>query len=334
MSTAQVSQTVVRDEIFTRHDYNVLRPGYKDNAYKKRVLLDLLRGHKVPYTGGKYMSMGVQLGSDPQGDTFTKGDRGTLADVSNETDAIYTPTYVREPRVLYMTDEVESGGNMERQLTLQQSKTDDAMERIADFILNQITLTSKVNSRDFNTLIEAISDGATGAFGTLDPANTGQSNWANQDSGNFDFSASARAKLRKLHNDCSQNGKFHHDVILLPQTYHEEWLEIADGVVSLNTDAHKLSTGHMTSNIAVDNAIFYNRPIIWDAKWSTNQTSSGLMLDLRGIQLACHPQWEFKPSRWLSAEVDGIAARVSWLYLVGQLVMDSRRTQGFIGTLS
>jgi len=334
MSTSQVSQTIVRDEVFTRHDFNVLRPGYKDNAYERRVLLSLLRGHKIAYTGGKYMSMGVQLGSTAQGGSFSKGERGTLADVNNETDAIYTPAYYREPRVIYMQDEVESGGDNVRQLTLMESKTDDAIERMLDDVRSDLCATSKANSKDLNTLLEAVTDGATGAFGTLDPANAGQSNWANQDSGNFDFSASARSKLRTLMNNSSAGGKFKFDVIMVPQTYHEQYLEIADGIVSLNTDAHKLSTGQLTSNIAIENATIFDRPIIWDTQWSTDQASKGLMLDLRGIQLAVHPSWEFKPSEWKSAEVDGIAARCSWVYLVAQLVMDSRRTQGFIGTLS
>ena len=68
MSTAQVQQTITRDEVFTRHDYNVLNDGYKDQFYKRRVLLDLLMGHHITYNGGKYMDMGVQLGSTAQND--------------------------------------------------------------------------------------------------------------------------------------------------------------------------------------------------------------------------------------------------------------------------
>lgn len=333
MSTAQVTQTITRDEVFTRHDYNVLNDGYKDQFYKRRVLLDLLMGHKIGYNGGKYMDMGVQLGSTAQNGSFSRGERGTLSDVNNETSAIFTPAYLRESRILFLQDEVEAGGDDKRKLGLAESKTKDSIERLLDLVLTQLSRTSKSASKDLNTLIEFITSDGTGAFGTLNPASAGQSAWANQFTGNFDFSAAGRATLRTLHNDASAGGKFGHDVVLLPQDFHEEWLEIADGLVSLNTEA-RLSTGHLTSNIAIDGATFYNRPVIWDAIWSGLQSAIGLMLDLRGVQLAIHPEYNLKASPWRSAEVDGIAARVSWLYLVCQLVGDSRRTQGYIGTMS
>ena len=34
------------DKVFTRHAYNTLRPGYKDNFYTKRPMLELLRAYE------------------------------------------------------------------------------------------------------------------------------------------------------------------------------------------------------------------------------------------------------------------------------------------------
>lgn len=326
--------TYTIDEVTTRHLNNYVgSKEYKDNFYKGRPLLRLLRERKLDATGGKNITHRVNLGSSPAGRSIRKGTKLDLTDVVNETHSQWTWAVLEEPWVMYFHDEMESDGSPDSVLALAEDKTGDNDERMRDLILNQLCQTSKADTIDLNTLRECIPAAGTTAIGNLDGATAGQTAWTAQNVDTLDFSSVGIPRLRRLHNLCSQGGKYYHDVVVMPRVFHEEALEVGDAAVVINQDA-KTKMGTSNADLGLSNLSILNRPAIWDQAWTTYQSATILMLNFDGIHLVENPKYALKMTKIQDALVNGLDTRVAVRRYVAQLTMSNRGIQGSLTTVS
>lgn len=328
------SSTYTIDEITTRHLNNYVgTKEYKDNFYKGRPLLQLVRERKLDAKGGRKITHRVNLGSAPVGRAIRKGTKLDLTDAVNETHSEWTWAVLEEPWVMYFHDEMESEGSEEAVLSLAEDKTNDNDERMRDLILNQLCATSKADTIDLNTFRELIPAAGTTAAGGLDGATAGQTAWTAQNVDTVDFSSVGIPRLRRLHNLCSQGGKHYHDVTVMPRVFHEEALEVGDSAVVINQDA-KTKMGTSNADLGLSNLSILQRPAIWDQAWTTLQSGTILMLNFDGIHLVENPKYALKMTKIQDALVNGLDARVAVRRYVAQLTMSNRGIQGSMTTVT
>lgn len=328
------TSTYTRDEVTTRHLNNYVgTKEYKDNFYKGRPLLQLLRERKIDATGGKRIAHRVNMGSAPVGRSIQKGTKLDLTDAVNEMDALFTWSVLEEPWVLYFHDEMESEGGDGGYLALAEDKMNDNDQRMQDLILGQLCQTTKAAAIDLNTLRECIPAAGTTAIGGLDGAIAGQTAWTAQNVDTVDFSSVGIPRLRRLHNLTSQGGRYYHDFVLLPRTFHEEALEVGDSAVVINQDA-KTKMGTSNADLGLTNLSILNRPAIWDYTWTANQTGTILMINLDGLHLVENPKYALKMTAIHDAIVNGLDAKVAVRRYVAQLTMSNRNIQGSVTTVT
>lgn len=329
------TETVEWNDVYTIAAHNFLSDGYADNFYDERPLLKLLRERGKKTRGGVQLVERVNAGSRAKGGSYAKGTRSDLIDVDPFTAARFSWAYYKEPVVVYLQDEQQATSD-EAKIDLVQLKVKEAGQRLRDMISEHLCTTSKAASTDVNTLVEAfpVDPTTSGAFGGLDGAAASQPFWRNKtDSSGTAFSSVGLDAMRGLVLDCSAGGRYGHDAILLPQTFYEEFLDLFDDKQRFNQSA---STKHGTkvADLGATAASFMQRPIFYDPDWSDAQSDMALVLNFDGVQLVEDPRYAFKMTKFMSALVDGVDARVAWIRWVGQLTVSNRRINGNLSSIS
>ncbi len=329
------TETVEWNDVYTIAAHNYLSDGYADQFYDGRPLLKLLRERGKKTRGGAQLVERVNLGSRAKGGSYGKGHRSDLIDVDPFTAARYSWAYYKEPVVMYLQDEQQSKSD-EAKIDLLQLKIKEAGERMRDQISEHLCATTKALTTDVNTLVEAFPADPTtsGAFGGLDGAASAQPVWRNKThTAGTAFSSVGLDRLRSMALDCSHGGKYSFDAVLLPQTYFEEYLDFHDNAHTFDQRSGTKS-GTKTADLGASAASFMQRPVFYDPDWSSAQSSSALVLNFDGVQLVEDPRYAFKMTKFMSALVDGVDARVAWIRWVGQLTVSNRRTNGIITNIS
>lgn len=321
------STTVEWNEITTRHLRNYGdQPGYKDNFHKGLPLLELLRERKMTMTGGERIAHRVNFAGQWVGKSIRKGSKLDLTDAVNETQAEYDWAVIEEPWVLYFHDLMKAEGNgVEGVLSLAEDKMGETDKKLREHVLTQLCRSSKTESIDLNTILEAVA--TSGAFGGLNPATAGQDLWASQATGSIDFSAVGVARMRRLAHLSSQGGRYRPDALLLPRVFFEEACESVDAGVVFNqnvgTKYGTKATGIGVRDVAVADILTF-----WDYTWSSLQSATGVMMNFDGLHLVENGKWAFSMTPVRDGYANGLDAQVAFKRYVGQLTVSNRGIQG------
>ena len=335
MVNPAVTQSVTWDGVYTLHSTNLVgAPGFKDQFYEGRPLLQLLREKALSASGGKQIRHNVKLGSTALGGSGAKGKKYDLEDVDPLTAVRYDWAYYLEPIVVYFQDEHQAGNSLEARTSLVEEKLMDAGERQRDQISEHLCSTSQALSTDVHTLRQFIRTDPDAAdsddMGGLDAVS--YSAWRNQaDESALDFSANGEKAMRDLAIDCSKGGKSVIDAVLFPSEFYSQYVDLAAAKHAINTGATRAGT--RIADVAFSEASFMGRPVFWDPDWDAAQSDKGLMLSLNGIHLVEDKKYAFSTEPFEHALVGGVDARVGWMRWVGQLTCSERRTQGIFADL-
>lgn len=336
MVSPSVTQTVTWDDVYTRHAHNFVgAPGFKDQFYNARPLLQLLRERGLSATGGKQIVHRVNLGSTAQGGSGAKGKKYDLTDVDPFTAVRYDWAYYLEPIIIYFQDEHQAGNAPEARMGLLEDKITDAGERQRDQINEHLCATSQGASTDVISLKMVIRDDPDGTdatpLGGLSAVT--YSAWRNQmDETSRDFSAVGEKVIRDQAIACSAGGKSVIDALLLTSTFYSQYHDLCTAKHRINTGATRMGT--RIGDLAFSEVSYMGRPVFWDADWDSAQSGKGLFLNLDGVHLIEDKSKAFVTEPFKSALVGGVDARVGWMRWVGQLTCSERRTQGGFKTLT
>ncbi len=325
------TQTVTLDQVFTRHAYNYVgSKEYKDNKYKTRPILKLLREKKLTGDGGPNIAHRVNLGTSFNGKSLARNETFSIVGDSNETIARYVWAVIIESCFVSWWDVREARGASGVQ-GIQESRLDETRENIEDNIEAQLCQTSAATANDLNPILSIVA--TTGATGGLNPATAGQTLWAAQtEAGGINWSVEGVGRTRQLVQAITDN-KGNPDVIILPDDFWSETCEIGDAATVINMDA-KTRGGTKYADLGATVPFILNIPVIHAPAWNAVSTATGVVLDLDGIHLVVDPQWDMY--LWPFKEMTH-HGRLGWATVqveVAQLTCSGRRQQGLLPTLS
>lgn len=326
------TQTVTLGDVFTRYAYEKIGGSeYKDQKYKNRPLLKLLREKKLSGDGGPNIVHPVNFGTSANGKSLGRNERFSITGDANETWARYTWATLIETCFVSWWDIRETRGNQFKMQSVLDSRIKETGENFEDTILTQLCRTSKTDAaKDLNTLLEFVA--TSGAFGGLNPATAGQTTWASETEATVNWSVEGIARCRNLHTKITDN-KGKPDVIVLPKTYWLETLELGDGATVLNQDV-KTKGGTKYADLGAQVPIILGMPVLHDPAWDALQTATGLMLDFDGIHLIVDGQWDMYMWPFKEMAHHGQLGQASLQIEVAQLTGSSRRTQGSLTSIS
>lgn len=325
------TQTVSLASVFTRYAYNKIGGReYKDNKYKKRPLLMALRERRLRGDGGPNIVHPVNLGTSKNGKSLARNETFTIKGDANETWARYLWKTVIETCFVSWWDIRESRGNKFKMKSHLDSRIDETRENLNDNVLEMICQSSAADTDDITPLLTLIK--TSGEVGGLDPANARQTTWKSENLDTIDWSVSGVSKCRTLKRKLIEN-KGNPDLILVPGTFFDETCETADAKVAMNQDL-KTRGGTKYADLGAQVPIICGLPLISDPKWDEVQTSTGLMLDLDGVHLVVDPMWDNYMYPFKEMAHHGRLGQASVKLLVCELTASSRRTNGYMTTIS
>lgn len=325
------TQTVTQGDVFTRYAYDKIGGNkYKDNKYKNRPLLKLLREHKLSGDGGPNIVHPVNLGTSANGRSLGRNEKFSITGDANETWSRWTWSVVIETCFVSWWDIRETRGNQFKMQSILDSRIDETSENLEDTISTQISQTTAAATTDINPLLSIVA--ATGASGNLNPATAGQTTWAAETEGTINWSVEGIGRSRELHVKLTDN-KGMPDAILLPTTFWLESCEIGDNAIVINQDA-STKGGTKYADLGSRVPFILGMPVIHDPAWDTAQTATGLMLDFDGIHLVVDPQWDMYMWPFKDMAHHGQFGQATVQVEVAQLTSSARRKQGSLTTIS
>lgn len=325
------THTPTLDQVFTRYAYNKIGGRkYKDQKYKTRPLLRLLRERKVNATGGPNIVHPVNLGTTANGKSLSRNETFSIEGDANETWARYTPKVVIETCFVSWWDIRESSPSKFKMQTILDSRIDETRENLEDTIAGYLAQSSAAATTDVTPILTLVK--TTGAAGGLNPATAGQSAWAAQNEDTINWSVEGIGRTREGINTVEDN-KGNLTVILLPDAMFNETCEVADSALVLNQDI-KTKGGTKYADLGTKVPLILNTPVIRDNIWNSNQTATGVGLDMDGIHLTVDPRWDMYMWPFKEMVHHGRLGQASVKITVCELTMSSRRTQLLLSTLS
>jgi hypothetical protein len=329
--TLPTQAAVPLDQVFTRYAYKKVGGSeYKDNRYKARPLLKLLRERKLTGDGGANIVHPVNLGTTFNGKSLGRNETFSIVGDSNETWSKYVWAVIIETCFVSWWDVRETNNNPMKMKTIMDSRLDETRENIEENIEAQLCQTSAASANDLNPILSIVA--TTGATGGMNPATSGQSAWAAQTEATINWGVEGVGRTRQLVQAITDN-KGNPDVILLPDDFWSETCEIGDGATTYNIDA-KTRGGTKYADLGATVPFILNIPVIHDAAWNAVSTATGVVLDLDGIHLVVDPAWDMHI--WPFKEMTHFG-RLGWATVqveVAQLTCSARRAQGVLTTLS
>ena len=325
------TQTVTLSDVFTRYAYNKIGGRkYKDNKYKNRPLLKLLRERKLTGDGGPNIVHPVNLGTSSNGKSLGRNETFSIEGDVNETWARYTWKTVIETCFVSWWDIREARGNQFKMTSVLDSRVDETGENMEDQIATMLSQDAAVVATDINPLLSIVA--TAGATGGLNPATDGQTTWASPEEDTINWNVEGIGRTRELHLAQSDN-KGKPDVVLLPDEFFNETLEVGDAALVINQDASTRG-GTKYADLGLQVPFILGMPVIHDPAWNTAQTATGLVLDLSGIHLVVDPQWDMYMYPFKEMAHHGRLGQASVQVEVCELTCSHRRAQGLLGTIS
>ena len=320
----------VMDEVYTRFTY--LKIGgreYKDQHYKTRPLLKLLDERSLKGRGGPNIVHPVNLGTSSNGKSLGRNETFDIQGDANETWARYVWKTVIETCFVSWFDEVESEPGKYGMVKILDSRVDETRENLEDQINTMIAATSTAGN-DITRLLDLVA--TSGAIGGLNPATSGQTDWASQEQTPINWSVAGIGKTRTGINTIEDN-KGNVDVILLPDQYFNETCEIADLMTVMNQDL-KTRGGTKYADLGAQVPLILNTPVIRDNKWNASNSSQGIGLDLSGVHMVTDPRWDMYMWPFKQMVHHGRLGQASVQIKRCQLTCSSRRTQLLLSSIS
>ncbi len=325
------TQTVTLSDVFTRYAYNKVGGNeYKDNKYKNRPLLKLLREKKLSGDGGPNIVHPVNLGTTFNGRSLSRNETFSIVGDVNETWSRWTWSVVIETCFVSWWDIREARGNQFKMKSILDTRIDETRENLEDNIATMLAQSSAADADDINPILSIVA--TSGASGGLNPATAGQSAWASETEATINWSVEGIGRARELFTKITDN-KGKPDVILLPVAFWNETCEIGDAAMVINQDA-KTRGGTKYADLGMQVPFILATPVIHDPAWDTAQTATGVMLDLSGIHLVVDPMWDMYMYPFKEMAHHGRLGQASLQVEVAQLTASSRRTQGSLTTIS
>jgi len=328
------TQTATLGQVFTRYAYNKIGGReYKDNKYNTKPLLKLLTERQLSGDGGESIVHPVNLGTSYQGSSLSRNQEFSITGDSNETWARYTWKTVFEPCFVSWWDIREarnSGRGMTKMLGILDSRLNETRENMEDNITNMLSQSTAADSDDIQPLLAIVA--TSGALGGLNPATAGQTTWAASSEATINWAVEGVARTRELFTTISDN-KGNPDVILLPDQFWQETCEIGDSALVINQDAATRG-GTKYADLGMQVPFILGTPVIHDYNWNSNQTATGLVLDLSGIHMVVDPQWDMYTYPFEDMVYHGRLGQATVQLKVCELTCSHRRAQGLLSTIS
>lgn len=329
--TSPVFPATSLEQVFTRYSFNKIGGStYKDNKYKNRPLLKLLREKKMSGDGGPNIVHPVNLGTAFNGRSLSRNETFTITGSSNETWSRWTWSTIIETCFVSWWDIREARGNKYKMQSILDSRIDETRENIEDNIATQLSQTSKADTDDLNSILELVA--TSGSIGGINPATAGQTTWASETEATINWSVEGVGRYRELYVKQTDN-KAKPDVLLLPVAFWLETCEIGDAATVLNQDI-KTRGGTKYADLGTKVPIVLDVPVLHDPAWDTAQSATGVSLDLSGIHLVVDPPWDMYMSPFKDMIHDGRLGQAAVQIEVAQLTMSSRRAQGLLTSIS
>ena len=325
------THTPTLDQVFTRHSYNVIGSReYKDQKYKRRPMLMLLRERRKKGDGGPNIAHRVNLGTTFNGRSLSRNERFSIEGDSNETWSRYTWSVVIETCFVSWWDIREADGGMQKVLGILESRINETRENIEDNISTQLAQSTAADADDINPILSIVA--TSGASGGLNPSTDGQEVWASENEDTISWIVEGVSRTRKLNTKITDN-KGNPDVILVPDQTWLDTCDIGDAAMVINQNAATRG-GTKYADLGLQVPFILGIPVIHDPAWNTAQSATGVMLDLDGIHLVVDPRWDMYMWEFKDMAHNGILGKASLQVEVAQLTCSSRRTQGLLSTLS
>jgi hypothetical protein len=319
------------DQVFTRYAYRKVGGNeYKDQKYKNRPLLKLLRESKLDGGGGPRIAHPINLGTSFNGRSLSRNETFQIQGNANETWSVYDWSVIIETCFVSWWDIRETRGNQFKMKSILDSRIDETRENIEDNIVTQLSQSSAAVSTDLNPILSIVS--TTGATGGLNPSTAGQSAWAAETEATINWSVEGVGRCRELKTKLTNN-KAKPDVILVPEQFFNETCEIGDAATVINQDI-KTKGGTKYADLGAQVPLILGMPVIQDPAWTTAQTATGVMLDLSSIHLVVDPQWDMYMWPFKEMVHHGRLGQASVQIEVAQLTCSGRRHQGSLTTIS
>ncbi len=329
--TLPTSPAVPLDQVFTRYAFRKVGGNeYKDQKYKNRPLLKLLRESKLDGGGGPRIVHPINLGTSFNGRSLSRNETFTIQGSANETWSVYDWSVIIETCFVSWWDIRETRGNQFKMKSILDSRIDETRENIEDNISTQISQSSAAAATDLNPILSIVA--TSGATGGLNPSTAGQSTWASETEATINWSVEGIGRSRELKTKLNNN-KGAPDALLVPEQFFNETCEIADAATVLNQDL-KTKGGTKYADLGAQVPLVLGMPVIQDPAWTTAQTATGVMLDFSGIHLVVDPMWDMYMWPFKEMVHHGRLGQASVQIEVAQLTCSSRRTQGSLTTLS
>lgn len=328
------TQTVTQGDVFTRYAYDKIGGNeYKDNKYKDRPLLKLLRENKLSGDGGPNIVHPVNLGTSANGKSLGRNEKFSITGDANETWSRWTWSVIIETCFVSWWDIRETRGNQFKMQSILDSRLNETRENLEDTLVTQLSQTSAASANDLNPLLSIVA--TTGASGNLNPSTAGQTTWAGETEDTITWSVEGIGRSRELHVKLTDN-KGKPDAILLPQAFWLQTCEIGDAATVINQDIKSSTTKGGTKFADLGSTVprILGLPVIHDPAWDTAQTAKGLMLDFRGIHLVVDPQWDMYMWPFKEMAHHGQLGQATLQVEVAQLTCSARRWQGSLTTIS
>lgn len=328
---ASYTQTKTIDEIYTRHAENYMGDAeYRDSVYRPRPMLVALREKARKTTGGQNLKHRLNFGTTARGGTLSRNGRIVFDQEMNQTASTWTWSVLYEPCFVSWWDLMEVENSPEKTIGLLEQAMKDTDENLLDTILGQITQTSKAATDDLNTLREIVA--ATGATGGLNPATAGQTNWAAQNEDTINWGVEGVGRTRELLTKIEQ-AKGKGDVLVLPSAFRDESCAVGDAMQVSNINATTRG-GTLYANLGSTVVTVLGLPVLSDYTWDTNQSATGLVLDLSAVHLIENARWSMHMWPFKDMTYTGLPGQASVKFYVAQLTCSNRRNSGSLTTLS
>lgn len=328
---AYTTQTVTPDAIFTRHAYErVGSKEYKDQRYKKRPLLKLLREKKLTGGGGQSIVHNVNFGTSANGRSLGRNEKFSIGGDSNETWSRWSWKVNIETIFVSWWDVRETNNSPEKLESLLNSRIDETRENMEDTLTTQLCATSAAATTDLTPIMSIVA--TTGSIGNLNPSTAGQTTWAAETEATINWGVEGVGRSRQLETKITDN-KGSPDVILLPKAFWMETCEIGDAATTINQDA-STKGGTKYADLGARVPFILGIPVIHDQAWDSAESATGVMLDFDGIHLVVDPQYDMYLWPFKEMVHHGQLGQASVQIEVAELTCSSRRTQGSFTSIS
>jgi hypothetical protein len=325
------SQTSTFSDVFTRYAYNKVGGStYKNQKYKSRPVLKLLREHKLSGDGGPNIVHPVNLGTASNGGSLSRNQTFSIVGDVNETWSRWAWSVIYESCFISWWDIREARGNKFKMASILDTRIDETRENMEDNIETMLCASTAADADDINPILSIVA--TSGATGGMNPSTAGQTLWRAETEATINWSVEGVGRTRELINKIEDNrGKT--DVILLPDQFFNESCEIADAAVTMNQDI-KTRGGTKYADLGTTVPIILNVPVIRSSRWNAAQTATGVALDLNGIHLVVDPAWDMYMYDFKEMAHHGRLGQAAVQVCVAQLTCSSRWTQGLLSTIS